>query len=243
MKRRNLTLVIGSGVAALALAIAPASAALATDVTNPADNPYPITVTVDGQTYHDGLDTLPGYDDYACTVIPGVSYDFGHNRIDYPDGQTAPWTEWSRIPGYAVWVKQQQNKAPSPNPSPSSSSSSSSSSSKKHSGSHKKSSATSLTSTVKTTAGKKLDASDSTKSKTSATPAPTGSGVPSASDGSAVTASASLHSSTLSSSVAGSVGTSFAGYLILAALAIAGALVLGVHRFGRVIFRRGTTPS
>ncbi len=39
-----------------------------------------ITVTIDGQTYHDGLDTLPGYDDEACTPIPNVQYDFADNR-------------------------------------------------------------------------------------------------------------------------------------------------------------------
>ena len=49
-------------------------------VTNPADHPAPITVTIDGQTYHDGLDTLPGYDDYACTPIPNVQYDFATTR-------------------------------------------------------------------------------------------------------------------------------------------------------------------
>ena len=45
-------------------------------ITNPAEHPAPITVTIDGQTYHDGLDTLPGYDDEACTPIPNVQYDF-----------------------------------------------------------------------------------------------------------------------------------------------------------------------
>ena len=242
MKRITTTVLVSSAVAALAMALAPASAALATDVTNPADNPAPITVTVDGETYHDGLDTLPGYDDYACTVIPGVSYDFAHNQIDYPDGQVAHWTEWSRIPGYAVWVKQQQNKAPSPSPSSSSSGSSSSSSSKKHSGSHNKSSTASSTSKVKTS-GNKTDAASGSKTKTAATPIPNSAADPTTGAGTAVTASKSLHSSKLSSAVVGASGTSLAGYAILAALAVGGVLVLGFHRFGRLLFRRRSSIS
>jgi hypothetical protein len=90
-----------------------ASAAHAQAVTNPAEHPAPITVTVDGQKYHDGLDTLPGYDDQECTPIPGVQYDFTQNEIQYYDSsgellETAHWTEWSRISSYETW-KQQQN--------------------------------------------------------------------------------------------------------------------------------------
>lgn len=93
------------------LAVAPA--AQATDITNPADHPAPITVTVDGQDYRDGADTLPGYDDYACTPIPNVQYDFAENEIQYYDEQgglvkTAHWTEWSRISSYETWVEQQR---------------------------------------------------------------------------------------------------------------------------------------
>ncbi|MET0601009.1 MAG: hypothetical protein ABW167_03385, partial [Baekduia sp.] len=105
-----------------------APAAKATDITNPAKNPAPITLTIDGQTYRDGADTLPGYDDYACTPIPNVEYDFGDDQIQYYDGQgelvtTAHWTEWSRISSYEAWVaQQQQGKAPSPSTSPTTSS-------------------------------------------------------------------------------------------------------------------------
>ncbi len=97
---RRVSSRLGLGAVALGAALfAMAPAAGATDITNPADHPYPITVTIDGQTYHDGQDTLPGYDDYACTAIPNVSYDFADNEIDYYDDDgnlitTAHWTEW-----------------------------------------------------------------------------------------------------------------------------------------------------
>lgn len=101
---------IGLGISSLAIAVAPSASA--GDVTNPAQHPYPITVTIDGQTYHDGLDTLPGYDDYACTPIPDVQYDFAGNQVLYYDDSgnllaTAPWTEWSRISSYKTWQAQQ----------------------------------------------------------------------------------------------------------------------------------------
>lgn len=91
--------------------------ALAADVTNPAQNPDPIEITIDGQKYTDGEDTLPGYDDQACTPIPGVQYDFAANEIQYYDGgeliATAKWTEWQRISSYETW-KQQQQQQPAP---------------------------------------------------------------------------------------------------------------------------------
>jgi hypothetical protein len=99
-------------VVPLAIAASP-QAAGAAEITNPAQHPYPVTVTIGGQTYHDGEDTLPGYDDYLCTPIPDVQYDFADNEILYYDGQgdllaTAPWSEWSRISSYQTWLKQQQ---------------------------------------------------------------------------------------------------------------------------------------
>ena len=91
------------------LALTPA--ALAADVANPAQKPFPIEVTIDGQTYRDGEDTLPGYDDQQCTPIPGVQYDFAANEIQYYEGSelvaTAPWTEWARISSYETWLTQQ----------------------------------------------------------------------------------------------------------------------------------------
>ena len=98
------------------LGVAPA--AQATDITNPAEHPDPITLTIDGQTYRDGADTLPGYDDYACTPIPNVQYDFADDQIQYYDDQselveTAHWTEWTRISSYETWAAQQQAGSPS----------------------------------------------------------------------------------------------------------------------------------
>jgi hypothetical protein len=85
------------------LTVIPAWSALA--VTNPAVNPSPITVTGDdGNTYHDGADTLPGYDDEECTYIPGAWFDFANNRVRYADGQSIPWTEWDRASGYNEWL-------------------------------------------------------------------------------------------------------------------------------------------
>jgi hypothetical protein len=108
---RSFAAAVVAVVIPLAIA-ATAQTAGATDITNPAQHPYPITVTIDGQTYHDGEDTLPGYDDYSCTAIPDVVYDFADNEILYYDDQgdllaTAPWTEWSRISSYQTWLKQQ----------------------------------------------------------------------------------------------------------------------------------------
>ena len=88
------------------LTVIPAWSALA--VTNPADNPSPITVQGDdGNTYHDGEDTLPGYDDEECTYIPGAYFDFAANRVRYADGQSIHWTEWDRASGYREWLAAQ----------------------------------------------------------------------------------------------------------------------------------------
>ncbi len=134
--RRSLAL-IGTAAAVAPLAIAagsPAAAGADTTITNPAQHPYPITVTIEGQTYHDGEDTLPGYDDYLCTPIPDVQYDFADNEILYYDDQgnlldTAPWTEWSRISSYQTWQQQQQQQQSGSGSGNSTSSSSSSSNS------------------------------------------------------------------------------------------------------------------
>jgi len=98
------------GLALFTLAIAPAAYA---DVTNPAVNPHKITVTGDdGNTYVDGQDTLPGYDDYECTYIPGAYFDFDNNRVHYADGQSIPWTEWERATGYKEWLAKKNAAAP-----------------------------------------------------------------------------------------------------------------------------------
>jgi hypothetical protein len=114
---RSTKLVLGAAALGVGL-LGAAPAAHATDITNPAEHPDPITLTIDGQTYRDGADTLPGYDDYACTPIPNVQYDFADDEIQYYDGQgdlikTAHWTEWSRISSYQTWVSQQHDQSPS----------------------------------------------------------------------------------------------------------------------------------
>ena len=95
------------------------AAAHAQGVTNPAHHPAPVTVTIDGQTYHDGLDTLPGYDDEACTPIPNVQYDFASDQIQYygSDGDAAQdraWTEWSRISSYDDLEGAAASRTPTP---------------------------------------------------------------------------------------------------------------------------------
>ena len=112
---------LGCGIALFGVA----PTAHAQGVTNPAEHPAPITVTIDGQTYHDGLDTLPGYDDEACTPIPNVQYDFASDEIQYYGGdgdllKTAHWTEWSRISSYETWKAQQQAGQPTATPTPTS---------------------------------------------------------------------------------------------------------------------------
>ena len=64
MKSLNLAAIAVIGVALLAAA----PAARAQGITNPAEHPAPITVTIDGQKYTDGLDTLPGL---SSSDMPG----------------------------------------------------------------------------------------------------------------------------------------------------------------------------
>jgi hypothetical protein len=107
--------VLGLPIAAVSLA--PAAHA----ITNPAANPNPITVKGDdGNTYTDGQDTLPGYDDEACTYIPGAWFDFENNRVHYADGQSIKWTEWDRATGYAEWKAKQSKPTASATAKPSS---------------------------------------------------------------------------------------------------------------------------
>jgi hypothetical protein len=104
-----------SAAAVLALALVAIPAWSASAVTNPASNPYPITVTGDdGNVYHDGLDTLPGYDDEECTYIPGAYFDFAKNLVHYADGKSIPWTEWDRASGYKVWLTNQKSSTAKP---------------------------------------------------------------------------------------------------------------------------------
>lgn len=108
MLNRKSSKVVSAAALAAALAVLPAWSASA--VTNPAANPYPVTVTGDdGNVYHDGLDTLPGYDDEECTYIPGAYFDFAKNLVHYADGKSVPWTEWDRASGYKVWLTNQKS--------------------------------------------------------------------------------------------------------------------------------------
>ena len=110
MKRIRSASILVAGLALTGVLIAPAAQA---SVTNPADNPHKIEVEGDdGQEYTDGLDTLPGYDDFACTYIPGAWYDFERNRVYYADGQWIPWTEWGRATGYKEWLAEQDEPEP-----------------------------------------------------------------------------------------------------------------------------------
>jgi hypothetical protein len=163
--KRTASLAIGTvGLAVLVLGIAPAASA---DVTNPADNPHKITVTGDdGQTYTDGQDTLPGYDDYECTYIPGAWFDFAKNRVYYADGQWIPWTEWDRATGYKEWLAKQDSGSSGGSSSGGSSSGSTSGSTKSGS---TKSTSTKSTSTKSTSTKSTSTTSGSTKSTTTTT--------------------------------------------------------------------------
>ena len=110
MSKGKFTRLFAAAFVAAGLTVIPAWSALA--VTNPADNPSPITVQGDdGNTYNDGADTLPGYDDEECTYIPGAWFDFANNKVHYADGQWIHWTEWSRASGYSEWLAKQNSSS------------------------------------------------------------------------------------------------------------------------------------
>ena len=114
MPKGKFTRLFAAAFVAAGLTVIPAWSALA--VTNPADNPSPITVQGDdGNTYNDGADTLPGYDDEECTYIPGAWFDFANNKVHYADGQWIHWTEWSRASGYSEWLAKQSSNSNSNN--------------------------------------------------------------------------------------------------------------------------------
>lgn len=114
MSQSKFAKLLATAFLATGLTVVPTWVALA--VTNPADNPSPITVQGDdGNTYQDGADTLPGYDDEECTYIPGAYFDFAANRVRYADGQSIHWTEWERASGYNEWLAK-QNSQPTPTP-------------------------------------------------------------------------------------------------------------------------------
>jgi hypothetical protein len=148
LSRSKFARLLSAAFLSAGLTVIPAWSALA--VTNPADNPSPITVTGDdGNTYHDGADTLPGYDDEECTYIPGAWFDFANNRVRYADGQSIPWTEWDRASGYNEWLAS-RNTTPTTNPADNSDSSTE-------------------TSTTKATTGKGSSKSETTQTGTEPT--------------------------------------------------------------------------
>lgn len=116
MKRIISAAIASAGLVVASVSLAPAAQA----ITNPADHPHKITVKGDdGNTYVDGQDTLPGYDDEACTYIPGAWFDFDNNRVHYADGQSIPWTEWDRATGYKAWLAKKSQPSPTtPKPKP-----------------------------------------------------------------------------------------------------------------------------
>jgi hypothetical protein len=177
-------------------------------VTNPADHPAPITVMVDGQTYHDGLDTLPGYDDQACTPIPNVQYDFASDQIQYysSDGDlidTAHWTEWSRISSYATWQQQQQTGTPTSTPTPTATASNPAASTPTPSSNAPTSPSASSPAASSPSANSPASTSPSTK-RSSTKPSSTKTSTPT---GSSPTKSSSTQSSTTNSASSGSTTT------------------------------------
>lgn len=115
MNRRRHLVIATAILATAGMLMAPAAYGA---ITNPAKNPHRIVVQGDdGYTYVDGQDTLPGFDDVECTYIPGAWYDFDANRVYYADGQSIPWTEWDRIPGYDKWLAEKQAAQQPSNPS------------------------------------------------------------------------------------------------------------------------------
>lgn len=169
-RARTRTLVIATAIAATAgMLMAPAAYGA---ITNPAKNPVRIEVLGDdGQWYVDGQDTLPGYDDIECTYIPGAWYDFDNNRVHYADGQSIPWTEWERIPGYDKWlVKKQAAQQPASSSSSSSSSSTTTSSSSSSTSSQTQAQAEEQTLTEVASAGDEIVPSVSPSAEPSAAP-------------------------------------------------------------------------
>lgn len=213
-------------------------AAHAQGVTNPADHPFPISVTIDGQTYTDGRDTLPGYDDQACTPIPYVSYDFASNAVLYydSDGQllkTAKWSEWSRISSYQAWLDDQ--KTPTPTATPTATSQATSTPSPSSGGSSNTSTTTTTTTTpgasstgttttttstgtsgksqtTKSSSGKSTTKSSSTKTQsTKSSSSSSSSGTKSSTTKSPSTSTSSTTSSTSASSSSGAAARSSSG--------------------------------
>jgi hypothetical protein len=215
MKRLTSTVTLAAmfAVAGVAAAV-PAHAA----VTNPADNPVPITVTGDdGNTYVDGQDTLPGFDDLARTYIPGAWFDFAGDRAHHADGQSIPWTEWDRATGYEAWLAAQSAPPSGGATTPANASTTS------------QKSGTGAAAGTASGAGATPTASPTTSADPSEAPT-------ALADGASPTASASTSDVVLGASDSGPGGgssTSIAGLAILGVLFGLGGLAFGLYTFFR----------
>lgn len=222
---------IGLGLMGLLVA-SPAHA----NISNPADNPHKVTVVGDdGNTYVDGQDTLPGFDDIACTYIPGAYFDFDNNKVIYPDGQSITWTEWDRATGYKDWQAAKNAAAPAAAPAPAAAASST---------------GTSGSGAAAPAAGGTKPASGATEVKadgaTAADPSANATATPSASAGAEADPADSEDSTEAAADRAlaqgdsgsqGENGGSSAGLAILAGLFGVGGLAFGGYTF----LRRGST--
>lgn len=248
MNRALSSALAAAGLVLATLALAPSADA----VTNPADNPHKITVKGDdGNTYVDGQDTLPGYDDDECTYIPGAYFDFDNNRVRYADGQSIPWTEWDRATGYKEWLANKNKPASggSSTPKPTSGTTKKSTTTTKSSGTTKTTTKSSTSSPAGSTSP--TDAATPTAGPSaSAGSTPTGAATPSAAvtpseaatdDVDEVTLASGAATQTDAPGSAESGGTGSAGLLILGGLAGVGLLTFaGYSVLGRK--RKATTP-
>lgn len=263
MKRLLAT---AAAASVLGLPIASVSFAPAADaITNPAQNPHPITVKGDdGNTYTDGEDTLPGYDDEACTYIPGAWFDFDNNRVHYADGQSIAWTEWGRATGYAEWKakhdKPTQTASAKPSSKPTAKPSAKPSSKPTSGGTGTKTTTHHSTPTASASAGTTAPtaAATATTSPTSSTsPTTTAPGdvtstqAPAAATDAATSTDAAAPVPEVSTSAATtdaqisdvaadtSDGSSISGFLIIGGLVAAAVLLLG----GNAVYRRTRKES
>jgi hypothetical protein len=252
MKRVLAAAIATGGLVLASFTLAPVVHAA---VTNPADNPSPITVKGDdGKTYTDGQDTLPGYDDEECTYIPGAYFDFENNRVRYADGQSIPWTEWDRATGYEAWKAKKaaaksttSDSAPTPSSAsapktlaakPKTSSTTTKSTSSKSTTAKPSASATASTSASAVPSGKPspTDGAKAAAGATIATEAPSTSADAATAEVEEVTlAAAAPNSSAATEAVSDtSSGTGSAGLLILGGLAVVGLVTYaGYSVFGR----------
>jgi hypothetical protein len=243
--KRYLTDAVAAAAGALLVLGALAPAAHAAQVTNPADHPSPITVKGDdGNTYSDGQDTLPGYDDYECTYIPGAWFDFANNRVRYADGQSIPWTEWDRATGYKAWLAN-HTSSPSPTKSSTPTPKASATKSAPSSGTTSSSAKASGASAAATTSAPGVPNSASATGSASADAVAGSAGATPGATSTAATVEGSTEQATAGSTLASSSssdGRGAVGVLILVGLAVLGALILSASWLRGRLARKGA-PS